>query len=188
MTTRQHLEEAQALMSACLEDDSLLHSVDQAADLMWSSISGGGKVLACGNGGSMSDAMHFAEEMTGCFREQRAALPAIAISDPSHITCVANDYGFDQIFSRYVEAVGQTGDVLLAISTSGNSANILRAAAAAKSKGMSVVTLSGKSGGKLASLSDVEMRVPHNGYADRIQEIHIKLIHILIDQLEKKLS
>mgnify|MGYP001431783006 CR=1 FL=1 len=155
--------------------------------MMWSSISIGGKILACGNGGSMSDAMHFAEEMTGCFREHRVALPAIAISDPAHITCTANDYGFEQVFSRYVEALGQEKDVLLAISTSGNSANILRAAAAAKSKGMKIVALSGKDGGKLADLADVELRVPNNGYADRIQEIHIKLIHSIIGEIEEKI-
>lgn len=188
MTIRQHLEEAQALLAACLQDEALLAAVDTAADLMWSSIANGGKVLACGNGGSMSDAMHFAEEMTGCFREQRIALPAIAIADPSHISCTANDYGYEYVFSRYVEAVGQSGDILLAISTSGNSANVLRAAEAAKAKGMKVVALSGKDGGKLASLADVELRIPHQGYADRIQEMHIKLLHILIAQIEQHLS
>ena len=188
MTTRKHLEEAQALLTACLQNEDLLSSVDEAADMMWSSISKGGKIIACGNGGSMSDAMHFAEEMTGCFREKRSALPAIAISDPAHITCTANDYGFEQVFSRYVEALGQAEDVLLAISTSGNSANVLQAAEAAKAKGMKVVALSGKKGGKLADLADVELRIPHMGYADRIQEMHIKILHILIAQIEQHLS
>jgi|TARA_B110000467_G_scaffold163599_1_gene189999 D-sedoheptulose 7-phosphate isomerase len=188
MTTSQHLEEAKALLTTCLQDESLLEAVDASVVEIWTAISSGGKVISCGNGGSMSDAMHFAEEMTACFRDKRQALPAIAISDPSHITCTANDYGFEQVFSRYVEALGQPQDVLLAISTSGNSANVLKAAETAKIKGMKVVALSGKDGGKLAFLADVEMRVPHNGYADRIQEVHIKLIHILIDQLEQRLA
>lgn len=188
MTTRQHLEEAQELLTTCLQDEGLITAVDAAADLMWTSISNGGKILACGNGGSMSDAMHFAEEMTGCFREKRVAFPAIAISDPSHITCAANDYGYEYIFSRYVEAIAHPEDILLAISTSGNSANVLRAAEAAKAKGMKVVALSGKGGGKLSALTDVELCVPYYGYADRIQEIHIKLLHILIAQIEQHLS
>ena len=134
----------------------------------------------------MCDAMHFAEEMTGCFRKQRQALPAIAIADPSHITCTANDYGFDAIFSRYVEAVGKKGDVLFAISTSGNSKNIIQAAKVARNKGLKLVALTGNSGGELAKHANVEVRIPHQGYADRIQEMHIKVIHILIDQIESQ--
>jgi D-sedoheptulose 7-phosphate isomerase len=187
MNARQHLEEAQALLAACLADEQLLQSIEEAVQLLLLSIDSGGKVISCGNGGSMSDAMHFAEEMTACFREQRQALPAIAISDSSHLTCAANDFGFEQVFSRYVEALGKEGDVLLAISTSGNSANVVEAAKAAKNRGMKVLSLTAKDGGKLAPLSDVELRIPHQGYADRIQEMHIKIIHILIDQLERKL-
>jgi len=134
------------------------------------------------------DAMHFAEELTGRFRDDRNAMPAVAISDPSHITCVGNDYGFDQIFSRYVEGMGNNGDVLFAISTSGNSANVVKAAHAAAKKGMKVIALTGNSGGELAEVSDIEIRVPHYGYADRIQEIHIKIIHIIILLIEKKPS
>lgn len=186
MNTRQHLEEAQLLLQTCLQSDTFLTAVDVASKLMVSSIKSGGKILSCGNGGSMCDAMHFAEEMTGCFREQRKGLPAIAISDSSHITCVANDYGFDYIFSRYVEAIGQKDDVLFAISTSGNSPNVVKAAETAIKQGMKVVALTGKHGGELASLADVEVRVPHQEYADRIQEIHIKVIHILIDQIESQ--
>jgi D-sedoheptulose 7-phosphate isomerase len=145
------------------------------------------KVISCGNGGSMCDAMHFAEELTGRFRQDRISLPAISVSDASHLTCAANDYGFDHIFSRYIEGVGQKGDVLLAISTSGNSENILNATIEAKKKGMKVISLTGKSGGKLAGLSDIEIRVPHNGYSDRIQEIHIKIIHILIQLIEEQM-
>ena len=131
--------------------------------------------------------MHFAEELTGKFREPRKAIPAICISDASHITCVGNDYGYDFIFSRYLEALGNKGDVLLVISTSGNSANVLNAVKTAKEKGMKVIALTGKDGGKLGPLADVEIRVAHKGYADRIQEVHIKVIHILILLIEKQL-
>ena len=186
MNTRQHLEEAQLLLQNCLQNDDFISSIDGAASLMFEAIQSGGKILTCGNGGSMCDAMHFAEEMTGCFREQRQALPAIAISDPSHITCTANDYGFEAIFSRYVEAVGKEGDVLFAISTSGNSENIIQASKVARNQGLKVVALTGKSGGELAKLAHVEVRIPHQGYADRIQEMHIKVIHILIDQIESQ--
>ncbi|WP_243409258.1 D-sedoheptulose 7-phosphate isomerase [Kushneria phyllosphaerae] len=145
----------------------------------------GGKVLSCGNGGSHCDAMHFAEELTGRFRDHRAALPAIVISDPSHLSCVANDYGYEHVFSRYVEALGQPGDVLFGLSTSGNSDTIIRAVDAARERGMHVILLTGKDGGKLAGRADVEIRVPHFGYADRIQEIHIKVIHTIILMVEQ---
>ena len=135
----------------------------------------------------MSDAMHFAEELTGRFRGDRPALPAMAISDPTHLTCVANDFGFEYVFSRYVEAHGKAGDVLLAISTSGNSENIVKAVDAAHCKGMLVIGLTGKDGGKMKNMCDVNICVPWNGYSDRIQEIHIKVIHILIEQIEAHL-
>ena len=186
MDVRKHLEEAQRLLQNCLQNDDFISSIDDAAYLMFESIRLGGKILICGNGGSTCDAMHFAEEMTGFFREKRQALPAIAIADPSHITCTANDYGFEAIFSRYVEAVGKEKDVLFAISTSGNSENIIQAAEAARNQGLKVVALTGNSGGKLAKLANVEVRIPFLGYADRIQEMHIKVIHILIDQIESQ--
>jgi D-sedoheptulose 7-phosphate isomerase len=132
--------------------------------------------------------MHFAEELTGRYRDNRAPIAAISISDPSHLTCVGNDYGFDHVFSRFVQGVGRKGDVLLAISTSGNSANVLEAAKAAKALGIRVVGLTGKDGGALAPLCDVEVRVPWMGYADRIQEVHIKVIHALIDHIERHAS
>ena len=147
-----------------------------------------GRLLSCGNGGSMCDSMHFAEELTGKYRDKRRALPAVAIADPSHITCVGNDYGFEYIFSRYVEGVGKKGDVLLGISTSGNSANIINAANAAKDLGMKVVVLTGNDGGKLTEIADIELRAPHHGFSDRIQEIHIKIIHILILLIEQKVT
>lgn len=145
----------------------------------------GNKVISCGNGGSHCDAMHFAEELSGRYRDERKSLAGIAISDPSHITCTANDYGFDFIFSRFVEGLGNPGDVLLGISTSGNSANVINAVEAAKAKGMKTIVLTGKDGGKLGSMADLEIRVEHFGYADRIQEVHIKVIHILILLIEK---
>jgi D-sedoheptulose 7-phosphate isomerase len=144
--------------------------------------------MSCGNGGSHCDAMHFAEELSGKFRDARPAIAAMALSEVSHITCVGNDYGFDFIFSRAVEALGRKGDVLLAISTSGNSKNILEACKAAKARGIKIIGLTGKDGGKLSKVSDVEIRVPYDGYADRIQEIHIKIIHIFILLIEKRLG
>lgn len=135
----------------------------------------------------MCDAMHFAEELSGRYRDDRPALAAVSISDPSHMSCVGNDYGYDYVFSRYLEGLGNKGDVLLAISTSGNSGNVVKAAEVAREKGIRVVGLTGKSGGTLAPLCDVEIRVPWNGYADRIQEIHIKVIHSFIDHIERGL-
>jgi len=185
---RKSLAEAKALLDKMADDTAFISSVSGATEIMTESIQKGNKIISCGNGGSMSDAMHFAEEMTGKFRDERPSLPAIAISDPSHITCTANDYGFGSIFSRFVESVGQEGDVLLAISTSGNSPNVVNAARAAKESRMKVVSLTGKDGGELASLSDVEIRVPFQGYSDRIQEMHIKIIHILIEGIENSLN
>jgi D-sedoheptulose 7-phosphate isomerase len=187
-TILAELTQAQEVLTAFLSEEKNIAAIEYAANTMAEAISHGGKILSCGNGGSMCDAMHFAEELTGRYRNERRALPAIAISDPSHMSCVSNDYGYDHIFSRYLEALGNRGDVLLAISTSGNSGNVLKAAEAAKAKGMKVVGLTGKDGGKLALLCDVEVRVPHLGYADRVQEIHIKVIHILILLLEQKLT
>lgn len=181
---RRHFEEARDVLAAFLADGTGLAAVEQAGDLMVTAVKGGGKIISCGNGGSMSDAMHFAEELSGRYRDDRKALPAVSISDPSHLSCVGNDYGYDAVFSRYVEALGRPGDVLLAISTSGNSANVLKAAQAAKEGGMAVVGLTGKDGGALAALCDAEIRVPWSGYADRIQEVHIKCIHALIDHIE----
>lgn len=180
------LNQAAAVLNQFLADEPNLKNIEAAARLISEAIKKGGKVISCGNGGSHCDAMHFAEELTGRYRENRKALPAICVSDPSHLSCVSNDFGYEFVFSRYLEALGNKGDVLLGISTSGNSANVIRAAQAARDKGMKVIILSGKDGGKLASLADVEIRVPHTGYADRIQEVHIKIIHILILLVEKE--
>ena len=132
----------------------------------------------------MCDAMHFAEELSGRYRDNRPAYRAMSISDPSHISCVGNDYGYDQIFSRFIEGMGRKGDVLLGITTSGNSKNVIEAAKVAKEKGMIVVGLTGKNGGQMAELCDIEVRIPWFEYADRIQEIHIKIIHSLINGIE----
>lgn len=179
------LSEARAVLDQFLADPANLARIAEAAEIFAHSLRNGGKALTCGNGGSLCDAQHFAEELSGRYRRDRRALAAIALTEASHMTCVANDYGFEFVFSRFVQALGRPDDVLLAISTSGNSPNILRAAEAAKEAGMRVVSLTGKDGGKLASLSDVEIRVPHFGFADRIQEVHIKVIHILILLIEK---
>jgi len=181
----QELKEAQAVLDNFLSDPEQIEKIEKAAGLMADAIIHNGKILSCGNGGSHCDAMHFAEELTGRYRDNRRALPAIAISDVSHLSCVSNDFGYEYVFSRYIEALGQPGDVLLGLSTSGNSANIIRAAEAAKAKGMKVIIMSGKDGGKLAGVADIEIRVPHFGYADRIQEIHIKVIHIFMLLIEK---
>jgi D-sedoheptulose 7-phosphate isomerase len=181
----QELNEAQIVLQNFLSDEKNIADIEAAARLMADAIQNGGKILSCGNGGSHCDAMHFAEELSGRYRENRRALPAIAISDVSHISCVSNDYGYEYVFSRFIEGLGNQGDVLLGISTSGNSGNIINAVEAARKKGMKVIILSGKDGGKLADKADVEVRVPHFGYADRIQEIHIKVIHIFIMLIEK---
>ena len=182
------LQEAKTILNLFLADDKNIEKIAVAGDIMVDALQNNKKILSCGNGGSMCDAMHFAEELSGRFRNNRKALAAMALSDASHITCVGNDYGFDYIFSRYIEAIGQTGDVLLAISTSGNSANIILAVEAAKNLGIKTIALTGKTGGKIGSISDVEIRAPHTEFSDRAQEIHIKVIHCLIEYIEKKLS
>ncbi|MES2732078.1 MAG: D-sedoheptulose 7-phosphate isomerase [Bacteroidota bacterium] len=179
------LREAAQVLNNFLSDPQQISCIEQAAALMSEAIRNNHKIISCGNGGSHCDAMHFAEELSGRYRDDRRALPAISISDPSHMSCVSNDYGFESVFSRFVEGLGQPGDVLLGLSTSGNSANIIRAVEAARQRQMKVVLLTGKDGGKLVGKADVEIRVPHFGYADRIQEIHIKVIHILILLIEK---
>lgn len=185
---RSELNEAAKVLQDFINEPQNLLNIESAARLIADSFRQQGKVLSCGNGGSHCDAMHFAEELTGRYRENRPGYAGIAISDPSHLSCVSNDFGYEFVFSRYVEAVGREGDVLLGISTSGNSGNILRAIQAAKSKGIKTIALTGKDGGKMAGLADVEIRVPHFGYADRIQEVHIKIIHLLIQLIEQEMA
>ncbi|QUM75416.1 D-sedoheptulose 7-phosphate isomerase [Moritella sp. 24] len=185
---QQELAEAAQVLNDFLADSKNAENIEAAAALLADSFKAGGKVLSCGNGGSHCDAMHFAEELSGRYRENRPAMAGIAISDVSHMSCVSNDFGYEYVFSRYVEGIGQQGDVLLGLSTSGNSQNVLNAFAAAKAKGMKTIALTGKDGGKMAGIADIEIRVPHFGYADRIQEIHIKVIHLLIQLVEKMMG
>ncbi|MDF4607279.1 D-sedoheptulose 7-phosphate isomerase [Vibrio parahaemolyticus] len=185
---RSELNEAAEVLNKFLSDDHNIAQIEAAAKMIADSFKQDGKVLSCGNGGSHCDAMHFAEELTGRYRDNRPGYAGIAISDPSHLSCVSNDFGYDFVFSRYVEAVGRKGDVLFGLSTSGNSGNILKAIEAAKAKGIKTIALTGKDGGKMAGLADVEIRVPHFGYADRIQEVHIKIIHIIIQLIEKEME
>ncbi|HVD96780.1 MAG TPA: D-sedoheptulose 7-phosphate isomerase [Cytophagaceae bacterium] len=184
----QELNEAAELLQKFLSGKENIANIEKAAKTIVASVKKGRKIISCGNGGSACDAMHFAEELSGKFREDRDPIPAMAISDPSYITCTANDFGYNHVFSRYVKGFGKKGDILLAISTSGNSENVVKAAEAARQKDMIVIGLTGKNGGKLVELCDVNINVPHQGYADRIQEIHIKIIHILIFLIEKQLN
>ncbi|TRC15894.1 D-sedoheptulose 7-phosphate isomerase [Mannheimia haemolytica] len=181
---KAELQEAADVLDKFMSDEKNIKLIQDAAMLIANSFKQGGKVISCGNGGSHCDAMHFAEELTGRYRENRPGYPAIAISDVSHLSCVSNDFGYEYVFSRYLEAVGQKGDVLFGLSTSGNSKNVLNAIKVAKEKGMKVIAMTGKDGGQMAGLADVEIRVPHFRYADRIQEIHIKVIHILMMLIE----
>jgi D-sedoheptulose 7-phosphate isomerase len=188
MSIKKHFEDAHALLGTVMNDEAFLTSIQSAGEAMVRTLGSGGKIMSCGNGGSMCDAMHFAEELSGRYRNHRRALAALSISDPSHLSCVGNDYGYDAVFSRYIEAFGISGDVLLAITTSGNSKNVIKAAKEARDRGVFVVGLTGKDGGEMAGLCHVEIRVPWFEYADRIQEIHIKVIHSLIDYIEQNIS
>jgi D-sedoheptulose 7-phosphate isomerase len=183
-----NLTEAREVLSEFISTPENIEALVSGAQILTDTIHRGKKIISCGNGGSMTDAMHFAEELSGQFRKKRKALPAICISDPSHITCVANDFGFDEVFSRYIEGVGQEGDSLLVISTSGNSMNLIKAVEAAKEKKMKVVGLTGKTGGLLAGMVDAEIRVKGRKYSDRIQEMHVKIIHILVQLIEQGLQ
>jgi D-sedoheptulose 7-phosphate isomerase len=187
MSIQQHFIEAKEVLEAFISNPENFESIEKAGQLLVNSIQSEGKIISCGNGGSLCDAMHFAEELTGRYRNNRPAIGAIAISDASHMACVGNDYGYEYVFSRYIEGVGREGDVLLAISTSGNSQNVIHAIKAARDKGIIVIGLTGKDGGKMANLCDVEIRAPKSDYADRAQEIHIKVIHSLIDYIENNL-
>lgn len=162
--------------------------IGKAIELMATALKSDGKIISAGNGGSMCDAQHFAEELSGRFRDDRPAYAAIAICDPSHLTCVGNDYGFDYIFSRFVEGLGKKGDVFLGISTSGNSKNIIETCKVCRQKGIKTVLLLGKDGGKLKEYGDVNIIVPHHGYADRIQEVHTMIIHIMIRGIEELMA
>lgn len=179
------LREAHEALTQLLSDEEILADIERAAALLISTFEKRGRVYSCGNGGSMCDAMHFAEELTGRYRHDRPALGAAAISDAGHLTCVSNDMGYESVFSRYVEAHGREGDCLVALSTSGTSKNIVRAAQVAKSAGLKVIVLSGKRAAELECLSDVYLCTPGGRYADRVQELHIKVLHIFIELVER---
>lgn len=185
---KRNFIEAHQVLDHFINDPKNWIAFEQAGQLMVKTIKNEHLIISCGNGGSMCDAMHFAEELTGRFRSDRPALPAIAISDPSYLSCVGNDYGFDFVFSRFVEGIAKQDDVLLAISTSGNSRNIINAVKTGRTKGMKIVALTGKNGGELASLCDIELRIPNTEFADRVQEMHIKIIHSLIHYIELNLN
>jgi D-sedoheptulose 7-phosphate isomerase len=179
------LQEAHDALTQLLANQQTLSDIERAAGHLIATFEKRGHVYACGNGGSMCDAMHFAEELTGRYRHDRPALGAAAISDVGHLTCVGNDMGYEEVFSRYVEAHGREGDCLVAPSTSGTSKNIIRAAQVARSSGLKVIVLSGKRSTELESLSDVYICTPGGGYADRVQELHIKVLHIFIELVER---
>jgi D-sedoheptulose 7-phosphate isomerase len=181
------LAEAHTALDALRENAPALAAIAAAGLAMAEALRRGGRVFSCGNGGSMCDAMHFAEELSGRYREDRRALAAVAISDPGHLSCVANDYGWEAVFSRYIEAHGRGGDCLLAISTSVSSRNVLAAASAAKALGMTVVALTGRPGAPLGDAADIAICTPARRYTDRVQELHIKVIHILIELIERAL-
>jgi D-sedoheptulose 7-phosphate isomerase len=188
---KQHIQaalgEAASALSALIGDDARLVLIESAARALVATFKAQGRVFACGNGGSMCDAIHFAEELSGRFRKDRQALAAVAISDPGHISCVANDYGYDQVFARYIDAHARAGDALLAISTSGTSRNVIQAARVARQKEVAVIALTGRSGSPLGHLADVDICTPAGPFADRCQELHIKIIHILIELVERSL-
>jgi len=182
------LNEAAESLARLQGDVAMIDRIAQAGALLADTFAAGGKVFSCGNGGSMCDAMHFAEELTGRFRDNRPGYAALAISDPGHLSCVGNDYGYEQVFARFIEAHGRTGDVLLAITTSGTSRNVIAAAQTAKRLGMKVVALTGRDGTPIAELADIAIVTPGGRYADRVQELHIKVIHILIELVERRLA
>lgn len=182
------LNDARDALDALISNEKTIEAVVAAAGLMADAVEGDGKVMSCGNGGSLCDAMHFAEEMTGRYRSNRRPYAALAISDASHMACVGNDYGYEEVFSRYVEAHGRKGDVLLAITTSGTSRNIVKAAEVARGKGVKVVALTGRDETPITELADVSIVTPAGRWADRVQELHIKCIHILIELIERRLD
>ncbi len=175
---------ARTALAAFAGDRAAVERIGIVAETLVECFESGGKALICGNGGSSADAMHFAEELTGRFRKERPALPALACTDAGHITCVANDYGFENVFSRWIEAHGRRSDVLILLSTSGNSENIARAVKAGRDAGCRTVALLGKGGGKLAGSCDFEWITPGEE-SDRIQEIHMLILHTLIEGVER---
>ncbi len=186
-TIRAALAEAATALDELRRDDDQLANLEAFAEAARTTLESGGCLIACGNGGSMSQAMHFAEEWTGRFRGTRPALPAIALSDPAQLTCIANDFGFEHVFSRQLEAHGRPGDLLLLLSTSGGSPNLLRAARTARDRGLTTVALLGRGGGKLAAEVDWPIVVPLTHHPDRIQEVHLQILHATVEAVERAL-
>lgn len=182
---RAAFEDARTVLDAFMEHADGFANVPRFAEAALETVRAGGLLMAIGNGGSMSDAMHFAEEWTGRFRGDRRAIPAIAFSDPAAMTCIANDFGYDEVFARQVEAHGKQGDLLVAISTSGNSPNVIRACEVAHERGVTTVGLLGKGGGRLKEQVDIPVIVPYSASSDRIQEVHIKVLHNVIEVVER---
>lgn len=168
-----------------MKEPAVLDFIEQTATTIADAFRAGRKLLICGNGGSLCDAMHFAEELSGLYREKRPALPAMALSDPGMLSCIGNDLGYEHVFSRGVEAYGQPGDVLVLLTTSGNSSNLIPAVKVAKKRGLTTIAFLGKTGGKLKGEADLEWIVTGFRWSDRIQEAHMTAIHIIIEQIEK---
>jgi len=182
----ESLQQAKAALDALLANASTQDKIVAASNMIAESFKAGGRVFSCGNGGSMCDAMHFAEEMSGRYRDDRKGMPAVAISDPGHLSCVGNDYGYEHVFARYLDSHARKDDVLVGISTSGRSKNVILAAQRAKQIGMKIIVLGGKPDSELGKLADIDIVTPGtSGYADRVQELHIKVIHILIELVER---
>lgn len=182
------LSDARFHLQGLLENEHALSQIETAGSSLTETLQRGGRIFSCGNGGSMCDAMHFAEELSGRYRKDRKALAALSISDPAHLSCVSNDFGYEQVFSRYLEAHGRAGDCLIAISTSGSSKNVLLAARAAKELGMTVIAMTGRADCQLGELAHIHICTPAGKYADRVQELHIKVLHILIELVESRLG
>ncbi len=182
----QALAEAQQVLKDFASSEEQIQKCETFSRMLLATIGSGGNVFSCGNGGSHCDAMHFAEELTGRYRKDRKPLGALALGDPSHVTCVSNDYGFAHIFERQLRGLGRKGDLLLGLSTSGNSENVIKAFEAAKEMKIQTVALLGRDGGRLKGMADLAIVVPAQT-SDRIQEIHIKLIHTVIESLEREL-
>jgi D-sedoheptulose 7-phosphate isomerase len=181
------LAEAAATLDAFRNDPVAVHATSAFVSAALRTLRAGGLLMACGNGGSLSQAMHFAQEWTGRFRGDRPALPAMAFSDPTQLSCIANDYGFEEVFARQVEAHGRAGDLLLLLSTSGQSPNVIQAARAARASDVQTVALLGRGGGKLASEVDIPILVPLTTTSDRIQEVHLQILHSVLEAAEREL-
>ncbi|MEY3232645.1 MAG: hypothetical protein RL689_2734 [Planctomycetota bacterium] len=184
---RSALSDAQSVLAAFVADQAAMRASEAAGGALMACYDAGCKAIICGNGGSLCDAAHFAEELTGRFRADRPPLPAIALCEPGHLTCTANDYGFEHVFSRGVQALGAAGDVLIVLSTSGNSTNCVRACEVAKAKGMTTIGLLGKGGGRLLPACDHAIVVP-GATSDRIQELHMLVLHIWVEMIESAVA